>query len=73
MSNHRPAWSQPSPAWDNYIKGFGESTGRFGGEDTLCCHICGQWIETTMAHFSRYDGEPLCAGCAETEGAEECP
>lgn len=71
MSNYRSTWSPYLESLDHYIRGLGESTGRFGGEDTLCCHTCGHWIETTLAQFSRYDEEPLCASCAGTEEAEK--
>ncbi len=74
MRHEQSAWN---PDWDQYIKnlnhyinGLGESTGRLGGEESLRCHACGKWIETTLAQFSRYDGEPLCAACALAEGAD---
>lgn len=70
--------SAPIRNWDHYLKSLGsylksvgESTGCFGDEETLRCHACGTWVETTLAQFSRYDGEPLCAGCAEAEGFNE--
>jgi hypothetical protein len=75
MSHEQAAWN---PDWDqyiknlnSYIKGLGESTGRFGGEESLRCHTCGTWVETTLAQFSPYDGEPLCADCALAEGTDE--
>lgn len=69
MSNHQSA-RKPS-AWDQYIQGLKNSTSPLSDEDSLCCHTCGTWVETTLAHFSRYKGEPLCLGCAQAEGTVE--
>ena len=68
--HHQHAARQPS-SWDRYIQGLENSTSLGVNDHTLCCHTCGRWIETDLAHFSRYTGEPLCAGCAEAEGPDE--
>ena len=71
MSTHQFA-RKPS-SWDQYILGLKTSTGRVSDEDSLCCQSCGTWVETTLASFSRYTGEPLCPGCAQAEGTVEYP
>ena len=71
MSHHQSA-RKPS-AWDQYIQGLKNSTRCFSDEDSLCCQSCGTWVETTLASFSRYTGEPLCPGCAQAEESSEYP
>jgi hypothetical protein len=78
MSQQPSAWGKPIKDWgrylksvDAYIRSVGESTVRFGDEESLRCHACGTWVEPTLARLSRYDGEPLCAGCAEAEGIDD--
>ncbi len=41
------------------------------GEDTVCCTQCGKRMEMITACFSRYDGEPLCAACAQAGEVQE--
>ena len=60
-------WGQSLKSLDAYIQGLENSTGRFGGEETLRCQACGRWVETVRVQFSLYTGEPLCPGCAESE------
>lgn len=60
-------WYQSLKSLGPYLKSIGEDTGRYGDEEIIRCHACGTWVETIMAAFSRYDGEPLCASCAEAE------
>ncbi len=63
--------SEPTTSWSRYIESLENNTGRFGGDDTVCCQACGKRIETSTAQFSRYDGEPLCGRCADTEATED--
>jgi hypothetical protein len=58
--------SQPS-TWDHYVKNLENSTGRFGGEETIRCHMCCRWVDAVTVQFSRYTGDLLCTGCAEAE------
>jgi hypothetical protein len=69
MSTH-PS-TRKSSTWEQYIQGLKNSTGRVSDEDSLCCHLCGTWVEPTRAYFSRYTGELLCPGCAQAEGTGE--
>ena len=69
MSIHPSA--RKSSAWEQYIEGLKNSTGRVSDEDSLCCQSCGTWVEPTLTSFSRYTGEPLCSGCAQAEGTGE--
>lgn len=71
MSHHQSA-RKPS-AWEQYIQGLKNSTGRVSDEDSLCCQSCGTWVEPPLASFSRYTGEPLCPGCAQAEETGEYP
>ena len=76
---HEPsAWGHPPiKDWEQYLKslarytrGLENSTGRFGGEETLRCQGCGRWVETVRTQFCRYSGEPLCLSCAASEEAD---
>ncbi len=63
--------SEHTSSWSRYIASLENNTGRFGGDDTVCCQTCGKRIETSTAQFSCYDGEPLCDRCAEAEAATD--
>ena len=67
MNHHPSAQDQPAKNWKKYIAGLEESTGSFGSEEIIRCHACGKWVETVLAQFSRYTGEPACADCAQSE------
>ena len=57
--------NQPS-AWEQHVRSLENSTGRFGGEGTIRCHVCGRWVDADTMYFSRYTGDPLCTGCLDT-------
>lgn len=71
MNHHPSAQDHPVKHWKQYIAGLAESTRPFGGEEIIRCHVCGIWVETVLAQFSRYDGEPTCAGCAQSEETDK--
>ena len=56
--------------WQYHIKEIYDGASS-AGEDTVSCILCGKRIETITASFSHYDGEPLCAACAQAGEAEE--
>ena len=66
--NHPPsAQDRHGKTWKKYLAGLEESTGSFGSEEIIRCQACGKWVETVLAQFSRYTGEPTCAGCGQFE------
>ncbi len=62
--------SKPETIWQYQVKELYDSTSD-AGKDTVCCTQCGKRMETITACFSRYDGEPLCAACAQAGEDEE--
>ena len=62
--------SKHEPTWQYHVKELYDGPGD-AGEDMVSCTLCGKRIETIIARFSRYDGEPLCAHCASAGEAEE--
>jgi formylmethanofuran dehydrogenase subunit E len=62
--------SKPKTIWQYHVKELYDSTSD-AGEDTVRCTQCGKRMETITACFSRYDGEPLCAACAQAGEGEE--
>ncbi len=56
--------------WQYHVKELYDDTGN-AGEDMVRCSQCSKRIETISAHFSRYDGEPLCTACAQAGEGEE--
>jgi hypothetical protein len=61
--------SKHEPTWQYHVKELFDWTGD-AGDDMVCCTQCGKRIETITVFFSRADGEPLCAACAQ-EGEVE--
>lgn len=52
QSQHNFRWDHYVKSMEHSIKRLAESTGYFGGEESIRCHTCNTWVETGMVHFS---------------------